>query len=509
SFDLEMPELEDISTFHFSNEDEDDEDINTFHFSNEDEDDGAEADMNNLDTTIQVSPTPTTKIHKDHPIDQIEEEVYVCQPLGFEDLDFPDKVYKVEKALYGLHQAPRACQDKHIAEILKKYGFLEVKNASTPMETQKPLLKDEDGEEVDVHMIFRYLKGHPKLGLWYLKDSPFDLVTYTDSDYAGASLDKKSTVGGSHPTDPHHIPTIISPSTSQPQKKQKSKKTKRKDTKLPLSSVPTSVVDEAVNEAMGDNLEKDTTTATSLDAECQEAMKDAVAQTKSERVSKISNDPLLARPSQVKDKGKGKMVEQEHVKKFSKKDQLMLDEELAFKLQAEEEEKRISKEKAQQIEEKRRKFFAAKRAEEKRNKPPTKSQQRSIMCTDLINMDGWKLKSLKKKTFTEIQELFDKAMQKVNTFVDFKTELVEESSKKDEAEITQEGSSKRAGIELEQERSKKPKVEDNKESKDLKKCLEIILDDGDNITIDATPLSSKSLTIVGYKIYQEGKKSYF
>ncbi|GJS25308.1 hypothetical protein Tco_0453940 [Tanacetum coccineum] len=126
------------------------------------------------------------------------------------------------------------CQDKYVDEILKKF----VKTASTPIETQKPLLKDEDGEEVDVYMyrsmigllmyltssrpdimfavcayaryqvnpkvshlhdvkrIFRYLKGQPKLGLWYPKDSPFDLVAYTDSDYAGASLDRKSTTGG-------------------------------------------------------------------------------------------------------------------------------------------------------------------------------------------------------------------------------------------------------------------------------------------------------------------------
>ncbi|GKA47310.1 hypothetical protein Tco_0740193, partial [Tanacetum coccineum] len=71
--------------------------------------------------------------------------------------------------------------------------FTEVKTASTPIKTQKPLLKDEDGEEVDVH---RYLKGQLKLGLWYPKDSPFDLVAYTDSDYAGASLDRKSTTRG-------------------------------------------------------------------------------------------------------------------------------------------------------------------------------------------------------------------------------------------------------------------------------------------------------------------------
>nr|GEW18646.1 uncharacterized mitochondrial protein AtMg00810-like [Tanacetum cinerariifolium] len=70
--------------------------------------------------------------------------------------------------------------DKYVAEILKKFGL-----------TEKPLHKDPD-----VKRIFRYLKGKPNLGLWYPKDSPFDLVAYSDSDYAGASLDTKSTTGG-------------------------------------------------------------------------------------------------------------------------------------------------------------------------------------------------------------------------------------------------------------------------------------------------------------------------
>nr|GEX63582.1 hypothetical protein [Tanacetum cinerariifolium] len=124
----------------------------------------------------------------------IEEEVYVCQPLGFEDPDYPDKVYKVVKPLYGLRQAPRACQDKYVAEILRKFGLTYGKSASTPFDTEKPLLKDPDGEDVDVHT-YRYLKGKPHLGLWYPKDQPFNLVAYLDSDYAGVRLDKKSTTG--------------------------------------------------------------------------------------------------------------------------------------------------------------------------------------------------------------------------------------------------------------------------------------------------------------------------
>ncbi|GJV57413.1 putative ribonuclease H-like domain-containing protein [Tanacetum coccineum] len=87
--------------------------------------------------------------------EKINEEVYVCQPPGFEDPNFPDRVYKVE-SMYGLHQ---------------KFGFTEVKTASTPMETQKPLLKDEDGKEVDVHM-YRSMIG----SLMYLTSSRPDII---------------------------------------------------------------------------------------------------------------------------------------------------------------------------------------------------------------------------------------------------------------------------------------------------------------------------------------------
>nr|GEU54595.1 uncharacterized mitochondrial protein AtMg00810-like [Tanacetum cinerariifolium] len=272
--DSDMPELEDITY-------SDDEDVV-----------GVEADFNNLESSILVSPILTTRIHKDHPVSQIISDLSlttqtrsmtrVVKDQGFEDPDHPDKVYKVVKALYGLYQAHRAwyetlstyllengfqrgtidqtlfikkqkgdillvkqkkdgifiSQDKYVAEILRKFRLTEGKSASTPIDTEKPLLKDPDGEDVDVYTyrsligslmyltssrpdimfvicacarfqvtpkashlhavkrIFRYLKGKPHLGLWYLKNSPFDLVAYSDSDYAGASLDQKSITGG-------------------------------------------------------------------------------------------------------------------------------------------------------------------------------------------------------------------------------------------------------------------------------------------------------------------------
>ncbi|KAI3665458.1 hypothetical protein L6452_44085 [Arctium lappa] len=256
----------------------------------------------------------------------IDEEVYVCQPPRFENPSYPDRVYKLKKALYGLHQAPRAwydtlstyllenrfergiidktlfikrqkkgillvqiyvddiifrsskdqmCRDfeelmhksfkmssmgeitfflgiqvkqqkdgifisqsKYVKDILNKYGLSDSKPASTPMETHKQITADLEGEDVDVHLyrsmigslmylatlrpdimfpvcvcarfqvktkqshlqaakrIFRYLRGQPRLGLWYPYESTFDLIAYSGSDLGGANMDRKSTSGG-------------------------------------------------------------------------------------------------------------------------------------------------------------------------------------------------------------------------------------------------------------------------------------------------------------------------
>ncbi|GJS09838.1 putative ribonuclease H-like domain-containing protein [Tanacetum coccineum] len=85
-------------------------------YSDDDEDVGEEADMTNLDTHILMD------VKSAFLYDKIEEEVYVCQPLGFEDPEFPDRDYKVEKALYGLHQAPRACYET-LSTYLLDNGF--------------------------------------------------------------------------------------------------------------------------------------------------------------------------------------------------------------------------------------------------------------------------------------------------------------------------------------------------------------------------------------------------
>ncbi|GJZ50477.1 hypothetical protein Tco_0604667, partial [Tanacetum coccineum] len=177
---------------------------------------------------------------------------------------------------------------------------------------------------------------------------------------------------------------------------------------------------------------------------------------------------------------------------------IVADHELAQRLQAKEQEELFVEEKAklfQQLLEQRRKHFAAKSAEEKRNKPPTQAQQRKIMCTYLKNMEGKKLKDMKNKSFNYIQKMFDRAFKRVNTFVDFITDLVE-------------GSSKRVGEELEQESIKKQKVDEDKDTSELQSLMEVIPDE-EEVAIDVVPLATKPPTIVDWKIYKEGKNSYF
>nr|GFD22731.1 hypothetical protein [Tanacetum cinerariifolium] len=130
-------------------------------------------------------------------------------------------------------------------------------------------------------------------------------------------------------------------------------------------------------------------------------------------------------------------------------------------------------------------------------------------------MEGFKQKDFKGKSFDDIKKMFGKVYKRVNTFVDMNTENVKEGLKKTQAKVT-EGSSKRAGQELEQESAKKQKLAEQEQAKlvvddtaELKRCLKIVPGGNDDVAIEATPLSSKSPTIVDYKIYREGKKSYF
>nr|GEW07077.1 hypothetical protein [Tanacetum cinerariifolium] len=186
--------------------------------------DGVEVDIGNISTTYPVPTTPNTRIYKDHSLDntdvksaflygRIEKEVYVCQPPRFEDFDYPDKVYKVEKALYGLHQDPKAwyetlakylldnrfCRGKidqtlfikrqkevillvqvyfddiifrsTKKELCTEFEYEDVKPVSTPMDKEKALLKDSDGGDVNLHIYMSMIGS-----LMYLTSSRPDIM---------------------------------------------------------------------------------------------------------------------------------------------------------------------------------------------------------------------------------------------------------------------------------------------------------------------------------------------
>nr|GEZ98174.1 ribonuclease H-like domain-containing protein [Tanacetum cinerariifolium] len=184
--------------------------------------------------------------HKSFPIFQMDvktaflngplkEEVYVAQPDGFVDPDHPEKVYRFRKALYGLKQAPRAWYDK-LLKFLTSKDFTKGQSIGTPMATKPKLDADLSGNPVDqtnyrskirslmyltssrpdivqaicfcarylsrptekhlVKRIFRYLRGTVNMGLWYPKDSSFELTAFSDADHAGCIDSRKSTSGG-------------------------------------------------------------------------------------------------------------------------------------------------------------------------------------------------------------------------------------------------------------------------------------------------------------------------
>nr|GEV39137.1 uncharacterized mitochondrial protein AtMg00810-like [Tanacetum cinerariifolium] len=624
-FDPNMPALEDVGTFYFSNEDEDDDIV---------------ADMNNMDTTIQVSHVLTTKIHKDRPLDQVIGDLHSTTQTRQMSKNLEEHGW-MSRVLFSMGRLKKRCmyvnhQDLKINTFLIEYTMFkkhymdyikllehEVKNAGTSIETQKPLLNDEDGEEVDVHIyrsmigslmyltssrpdimfavcacaryqvnpkvshlhavkrFFRYLKGHPKLCLWYPKDSSFDLVAYTDSDYARASLDMKSTIRGSSiPTDPQHTLTILQSSSSQPKKTQKPKKPKRKNTQVPQPSGSTEhVTDEAIYKELDDILVRDATTASSLEAKqdsgnidktqskatpneasssgtnssggprCQEAMEDTIAQTRFENVSKLSNDLLLVRArvdSSEDDQSLGEdaskqgrkineidtdediilVNDQDDAKMFDVNDlhgeKVFVEKEVADKKVSDEVQKvvedintaklivnaahvsdagkvnvasiatsvspaatittdeitlaqalieiKTSKPKAKDIvlQEPTKIDVDYQLAQRLIKEEQTTNTKEKSCVLYLKNVEGKKLKDLKNKSFDSIQKMFDRAFNRVNTFVDFRTELVEE----------------------------------------LKKLM-IIIPDEEEVAIDAITSVVKSSKIVDWKIHKEGKKSYY
>ncbi|GJS75550.1 putative ribonuclease H-like domain-containing protein [Tanacetum coccineum] len=343
---------------------------------------------------------------------KIEEEVYVCQPPGFEDPNFPDRVYKVEKALYGLHQAPRAWYET-LSTYLLDNGFQRGK--------------------IDKALFIRRDKGDILLVQVYVDDIIFGSIKKSLCTEFEKIMHKKfqmSSIG--------ELTFFLG------------LQVKQKNDGIFISQ------DKYVTEILKKFGFTDVKTASTPIETQKLLLKDEDGNSKAFQIK--TWDDIQAK--------------------------IEADQLLAERLQAREQEELTIEERAilfQQLLEKRRKHFAAKRAEKKGSNHQQKLNK---------------------------ENLFDKVMKRVNTFVDMDTELVKESSEKADAEIAQESSSKRAGDELEQESIKKQKVDEDKETTKLKSLMEVIPDE-EEVEVDAIPLATKPPSIVDWKIHKEGRKSYY
>nr|GEV57348.1 hypothetical protein [Tanacetum cinerariifolium] len=279
-FDPNMPALEDVSIFSWSSDDEDD---------------GAVADMNNLDTTIQVSTIPTTRIYKDHPLDQV-----------IEDLQSATQTRKMSKNLRNID--PRwieAMQEELLQFKLQEvWTLMELPNGKKAtgtkwvnrsqdykhtMETQKPLLKDQDGKEVDVHtyrlmigslmyltssrpdIMFAWLQiPQQKLNMWLLQiavDKCFGFkINYLIIDGKEIVITESSVRRHLQLADEEGIECLPNSTIFEPLALMG--KPNRKDTQVPQPSGPTNnVANEVVHKELGDRLVRAATTASSLEVE--------------------------------------------------------------------------------------------------------------------------------------------------------------------------------------------------------------------------------------------------
>nr|GEU40152.1 hypothetical protein [Tanacetum cinerariifolium] len=493
-----------------------------------------DADFTNLESLIQMD------VKSAFLYERIKEEVYVCQPTWFEDPDHPDKVYKVVKALYGLQVKPKEdgifiSQDKYVAEVLRKFNFLDVKSASTPVDIEKTLVKDANGDDVDVHLYRSMIKS-----LMYLTASRPDIIQvegmlkhkdiyvtpfHTKKIFANMKRQGKDFSGKVKPLfetmmvqpqediDEHVTTTFNDPlpscedglkltelmdlctqlqsrvlaleNTKADQAleigslKRRVKKLEKKASKKMIADLDAdegvALVDETQRRNDQDMFdtsifndeevvaEKEVSTA-DLVTTAREVVTTAGVETskpKAKRImmkepSKTPTPTLLyssQQPLKATDKGKAKMIEPK--KPLKKKDQIMIDEELAARLQKEE-------------------------------RGELSIEEKSRMFVELMDK--------RKKHFARLRA------EKIRKLVKGNEKAVEGSEK------AEEGSSKRASDKLEQEVTKRQRIEEENESEELKRCLEIISEDDDDVTIEATPLSFKSLTIVDYKIYKEGRE---
>nr|GEY90700.1 uncharacterized mitochondrial protein AtMg00810-like [Tanacetum cinerariifolium] len=450
-------------------------------------------------------------------------------------------------------------QDKYVVDILKKFNFFSVKRASTPIETNKALLKDKEAKNVDVHLyrsmigslmyltayrpdimfvvfvcakfqvtpnvshlhamkrIFRYLKGRPKLGLWYPRDSPFDLEAFLDSYYVGASLDRKSTTEGCQFLRKRLISwqckkqTVVANSTTEVEYVVAANCCRQVDEfgvkTAKQKLVPNGCLD--WNEtAANDEIQVSVVGLTYY----WEAQIQALVDKKKVIITEASIRRDLRVESSAKEASLGD--QEDASKQWRKIDDI--DQDAGITL-VDETQERLNEEEMCGVTNLDGDEVIMDAIASENVKQSVKVTEKKVSTADPVTTTGGvevtttaTTPQISKDKLTLAQTLIEIKAAKPKAIITTATTLVKDSEKAVEcSEKAKEGSSKREGSNLEQEDAKRQRLEEENESAEHKRCLEIIPKDDDDVTIKATPLSSKSPNIVDYKINKEGRKIYF
>nr|GEU96366.1 hypothetical protein [Tanacetum cinerariifolium] len=443
-------------------------------------DDDSGADMNNLDTYFQVSHVPTTRIHKDHPLNQVIRELqsttqtrqmtknleeYGIEPIrlfldyaSFKDfvmyqMDVKSAFLYVNPAIYTscVKQFWATKKVKNINGEAQLHATVDGKKVvNSEASIMRDLWFGDEGGLKPKDIVTKFCG--PSRWKELSKESGSKILPCGDGSYWKAfkpidSLIADEDIFGVNDQDD----TLIFDADKDLQGKEVVvEEVNAASITIAVTAAATTVVSfDELNMAQA-LVEIKTSRPKAKGIVMQKPNQIGFDEQEARRLQAAiyKQDSLVAKEAQKALKANNPVIEQWH----DIQAKVDADCKFAQRLQAEEQEQLTDVEKVKlfmEFLEKRIKFFTTKRAKDKRNRPPIQAQQRSLMCTYLKNMDGWKPRALKNKSLVDIQDLFNKEMARINNFVDFRTELVKERKKKDKAETVQESSLKRAGDELE------------------------------------------------------------
>ncbi|GJW85292.1 retrovirus-related pol polyprotein from transposon TNT 1-94 [Tanacetum coccineum] len=444
---------------------------------------------------------------------KIEEEVYVCQPPGFEDPEFPDKVYKFWKTATA-----RPTLDNGEMEIT---ATIDGKVKIVTEASQGPIIQGEGSTyPVESPTQTNVTDEATSIGVDVRHGGAATTVTSLDAGQGSGNIDKT-------PTMPHDSPltkkvygasfTKLIKKVKKLEKKDKLSKSRRKlrldfttanipvttaGVEISTASPEVKTAGDSVDDIAAESLvyiRRSAAKTKDKGKGIMEESESAMTKTKRQQEQERLGLETAVRLQEEFDEEERQRIARVHeaARSFSEVEwediraRVEASEELVQRLQTEEREKYSEDDQAKMLVDlinQRKRYFAAQKAKAKRNKPMTQAQQRTYMSNYIKHMGNYKLQQLKRLSFDEIKDLFETTMRRANTFVPMETEirrgvpeLVADSSQAAVTESTEAGGTKRAAEEELGQQSSKKQKSDELSQEELQQLMIIVPEEGMNI----------------------------